>query len=82
LHINNIIQGFSYKLNQPFESFENGLTNLTFQTEISKTHLIEDKRYKGNARRGIFLPSGKLSVGVWKIRFREKWNMVKIDDPQ
>jgi hypothetical protein len=22
-------------------------------------------------------PSGKLSVGVWKIRFREKWNMVK-----
>jgi hypothetical protein len=27
-------------------------------------------------------PSGKLSVGVWKIRFREKWNMVKIDDPQ
>jgi hypothetical protein len=28
------------------------------------------------------LPSGKLSVGVWKIRLREKWNMVKIDDPQ
>jgi hypothetical protein len=27
-------------------------------------------------------PSGKLSVGVWKIRLREKWNMVKIDDPQ
>jgi hypothetical protein len=27
-------------------------------------------------------PSGKLSVGEWKIRFREKWNMVKIDDPQ
>jgi hypothetical protein len=26
-------------------------------------------------------PSGKLSVGIWKIRFREKWNMVKIDDP-
>jgi hypothetical protein len=25
-------------------------------------------------------PSGKLYVGVWKIRFREKWNMVKIDD--
>jgi hypothetical protein len=25
-------------------------------------------------------PSGKLSVRVWKIRFREKWNM-KIDDP-
>jgi hypothetical protein len=24
--------------------------------------------------------SGKLSVGVWKIRFREKWNMVKIDE--
>jgi hypothetical protein len=24
----------------------------------------------------------KLSVGIWKIRFREKWNMVKIDDPQ
>jgi hypothetical protein len=22
-----------------------------------------------------------LSVGVWKIRFGEKWNMVKIDDP-
>jgi hypothetical protein len=21
-------------------------------------------------------------VGVWKIRFREKWNVVKIDDPQ
>jgi hypothetical protein len=27
-------------------------------------------------------PSGKLSVGVWKIRLREKWNMVKIDDSQ
>jgi hypothetical protein len=26
--------------------------------------------------------SGILTVGVWKIRFREKWNMVKIDDPQ
>jgi hypothetical protein len=27
-------------------------------------------------------PSGKLSVGIWKIRFREKWNMVTIiDDP-
>jgi hypothetical protein len=26
--------------------------------------------------------SGKLSVGMWKIRLREKWNMVKIDDPQ
>jgi hypothetical protein len=26
-------------------------------------------------------PNGKLSVGIWKIRFREKWNMVKIDDP-
>jgi hypothetical protein len=26
-------------------------------------------------------PSGKLSVGVWKIRFREKLNMMKIDDP-
>jgi hypothetical protein len=26
-------------------------------------------------------PSGKLYVGIWKIRFREKWNMVKIDDP-
>jgi hypothetical protein len=26
-------------------------------------------------------PSGKLSVGVWKITFGEKWNMVKIDDP-
>jgi hypothetical protein len=25
---------------------------------------------------------GKLSVGVQKIRFGEKWNMVKIDDPQ
>jgi hypothetical protein len=25
--------------------------------------------------------SGKLPVAVWKIRFREKWNMVKIDDP-
>jgi hypothetical protein len=24
-------------------------------------------------------PSGKLSVGVWKIRLREKWNIVKID---
>jgi hypothetical protein len=29
-----------------------------------------------------YAPSGKLSVGVWKIRFREKWNMVTIDDPQ
>jgi hypothetical protein len=27
-------------------------------------------------------PSGKLSVGIWKIRLREKWNMVKIDDSQ
>jgi hypothetical protein len=27
-------------------------------------------------------PIGTLSVGVWTIRFREKWNMVKIDDPQ
>jgi hypothetical protein len=27
-------------------------------------------------------PIGTLSVGVWMIRFREKWNMVKIDDPQ
>jgi hypothetical protein len=27
-------------------------------------------------------PIGKLSVGVWKIRLREKWNMVKIEDPQ
>jgi hypothetical protein len=27
-------------------------------------------------------PSGKLSVGIWKIRFREKWNMVKTDDSQ
>jgi hypothetical protein len=25
--------------------------------------------------------SGKLSVGMWKIRLREKWNMVKIDVP-
>jgi hypothetical protein len=23
-----------------------------------------------------------LPVGVWKIRLREKWNMVKIDDPK
>jgi hypothetical protein len=28
-----------------------------------------------------YAPSGKFSVGIWKIRFREKWNMVKIDDP-
>jgi hypothetical protein len=27
-------------------------------------------------------PSRKLSVGVWKIRFREKCYMVKIDEPQ
>jgi hypothetical protein len=27
-------------------------------------------------------PIGTLTVGVWKIRLREKWNMVKIDDPQ
>jgi hypothetical protein len=27
-------------------------------------------------------PNGKLSVGAWKIRLREKWNMVKIDDSQ
>jgi hypothetical protein len=26
--------------------------------------------------------SGKLSVGIWKIRLREKWNMAKIDDSQ
>jgi hypothetical protein len=26
-------------------------------------------------------PSGMLSVGLWKIRRGEKWNMVKIDDP-
>jgi hypothetical protein len=26
--------------------------------------------------------SGKLSVGVWKIRLRVKWSIVKIDDPQ
>jgi hypothetical protein len=26
--------------------------------------------------------SGKLSVGIWKIRFREKWSMLKIEDPQ
>jgi hypothetical protein len=26
-------------------------------------------------------PIGTLPVGVWTIRFREKWNMVKIDDP-
>jgi hypothetical protein len=24
--------------------------------------------------------SGKLYVGIWKIRLREKWNIVKIDD--
>jgi hypothetical protein len=23
-----------------------------------------------------------LSVGIWKVRFREKWNMGKTDDPQ
>jgi hypothetical protein len=35
------------------------------------------------ATQGVaYVPSGKLSVGVWKIRFREKWNMVKFDDPQ
>jgi hypothetical protein len=27
-------------------------------------------------------PSGKLYVGIWKIRLRENWNMMKIDDPQ
>jgi hypothetical protein len=27
-------------------------------------------------------PIGTLAVGVWKIRLGEKWNMVKIDDPQ
>jgi hypothetical protein len=37
---------------------------------------------KGNTRRGICPPSGTLSVGVWTIRFKEKWNMLKIDDPQ
>jgi hypothetical protein len=26
--------------------------------------------------------SGTLSVGAWTIRFREKWDMVKIDDLQ
>jgi hypothetical protein len=26
--------------------------------------------------------SGKLSVDIWKLRFREKWNMVKIENPQ
>jgi hypothetical protein len=26
-------------------------------------------------------PIGTLSVGAWTIRFREKRNMVKIDDP-
>jgi hypothetical protein len=25
-------------------------------------------------------PSGKLSVGIGKIRLREKWNMEKIED--
>jgi hypothetical protein len=25
---------------------------------------------------------GMMSVGVWKIRVREKWNMVKIDHTQ
>jgi hypothetical protein len=25
-------------------------------------------------------PIGTLSVGVWKIRLREKWNMVKIEN--
>jgi hypothetical protein len=27
-------------------------------------------------------PIGTLSVGVWKKRLRENWDMVKIDDPQ
>jgi hypothetical protein len=26
-----------------------------------------------------YAPSGKLSVDVWKIRLREKWNMVKMN---
>jgi hypothetical protein len=35
------------------------------------------------ATQGVaYAPSGKLSVGVWKIRFREKWNMVKIDETE
>jgi hypothetical protein len=38
---------------------------------------------KTTATQGVaYAPSGKLSVGVWNIRFREKWNMVKIDDQQ
>jgi hypothetical protein len=38
---------------------------------------------KQGQRKAWHMPrSGKLSVGVWKIRFREKWNMARIDDPQ
>jgi hypothetical protein len=43
---------------------------------------IRSQTNKSNARHGICPPIGTLSVGVWTIRFREKWNMVKIDDPQ
>jgi hypothetical protein len=46
------------------------------------TEALPSNLNKGNARRGICPPSGKLSESVLKIRFREKWNMVKIDEPQ
>jgi hypothetical protein len=37
---------------------------------------------KGQCKAWHMPPIGTLSVGVWTIRFREKWNMVKIDDPK
>jgi hypothetical protein len=35
------------------------------------------------ATQGVaYAPEWELSVGIWKVRFREKWNMGKTDDPQ
>jgi hypothetical protein len=36
---------------------------------------------KGNAKAWHMPPSGKLSVGAWKIRLREKWNMASERPP-
>jgi hypothetical protein len=51
--------------------------------EISHSRGVPHGSYRQGLRKAWHMPpSGKLSVGIWKIRLREKWNMVKLDDPQ
>jgi hypothetical protein len=54
------------------------VTNISPHPHPVNTGLVTPKiQNKCYARHGI-CPR----VGIWKIRFREKWNMVKIDEPQ